>query len=175
MYTNYTTARLFTPGTVDRQPGIPKIDRMASHELPEEALRKAPQISMNEFLYKDQTYRILGACFEVYNQIGCGFLEPVYQECLEIELSIEQIPFGAKAPVTLSYKQRRLNKTYEPDFVCFDNIILEIKAVSSLVDGHRAQLLNYMCAAGTKVGLLVNFGNYPKLQYQRLLYTKDHL
>ncbi len=131
---------------------------------------------MDEFLYKDETYRIIGACFEVYNQKGCGFLEPVYQECLEIELSLQEIPFEAKKPLTLQYKKRKLKKTYEPGFVCFGNIIVEIKAVSSLIDDHRAQLLNYLNATGMKVGLLVNFGHHPKLQYERMVHTqKNHL
>ncbi len=127
---------------------------------------------MDEFLYKDETYRIIGACFEVYNEKGCGFLEPVYQECLEMELRLQEIPFDAKKPLALDYKGSTLRKTYEPDFICFEKIILEIKAVSSLCDDHRAQLLNYLNATGLKVGLLFNFGNYPKLQYERMVYTQ---
>ena len=127
---------------------------------------------MDEFLYKDETYRIIGACFEVYNEKGCGFLEPVYQECLEIELGLQEIPFDAKKPLTLEYKGHKLKKTYEPDFVCFGKIIVEIKAVSSLTDDHRAQLLNYLNATGFKVGLLVNFGHYPKLEYERMVNTE---
>ena len=102
---------------------------------------------MGQFLHKDETYRILGACFEVYNEKGCGFLEAVYQECLEIELGIQGIPFEAKKPLTLTYKGHKLDKKYEPDFLCFGRIILEIKAVSSLCDDHRAQLLNYLSAS----------------------------
>ncbi|MDH3716846.1 MAG: GxxExxY protein [Planctomycetota bacterium] len=127
---------------------------------------------MDEFLYKDETYRIIGACFEVYNEKGCGFLEPVYQECLEIELGLQEIPFDAKKPLTLEYKGHKLKKTYEPDFVCFGKIIVEIKAISSLTDDHRAQLLNYLNATGFKVGLLVNFGHYPKLEYERMVNTE---
>ncbi|MFV1963892.1 MAG: GxxExxY protein [Pirellulaceae bacterium] len=129
---------------------------------------------MDEFLYKDESYRIIGACFEVYNEKGCGFLEPVYQECLEIELSLQGIPFDARKPLTLEYKGQRLKKTYEPDFVCFGKIVVEIKALSSLCDDHRAQLLNYLNATGMKVGLLVNFGHYPKLQYERMVYTQKN-
>jgi GxxExxY protein len=127
---------------------------------------------MDEFLYEKETYRIIGACFEVYNEKGCGFLEPVYQECLEIELGLQEIPFDAKKPLTLEYKGHKLKKTYEPDFVCFGKIIVEIKAVSSLTDDHRAQLLNYLNATGFKVGLLVNFGHYPKLEYERMVNTE---
>jgi GxxExxY protein len=127
---------------------------------------------MGKFLYKDETHRIIGACFEVYNEKGCGFLEAVYQECLEIEFDLQGIPFVAKTPLTLSYKGKRLKKTYEPDFVCFGKIIVEIKAVSSLIDGYRAQLLNYLNATGIEVGLLVNFGHYPKLEYERMVHTQ---
>jgi GxxExxY protein len=127
---------------------------------------------MDEFLFKDETYRIIGACFEVYNEKGCGFLEPVYQECLEIELGLQGIAFDAKKPLALEYKGEKLKKTYEPDFVCFGKIIVEIKAVSSLCDDHRAQLLNYLNATGKKVGLLVNFGHYPKLEYERFVHTQ---
>jgi len=127
---------------------------------------------MDDFLYKDETYRIIGASFEVYNEKGCGFLEPVYQECLEIELELQVIPFAARKPLTLEYKGRKLTKTYEPDFVCFGKIIVEIKAVSALCKDHRAQVLNYLNATGMKVGLLVNFGHYPKLEYERIVLTQ---
>jgi GxxExxY protein len=120
-------------------------------------------------MHEDLTYRIIGACFEVYNEKGCGFLEPVYQECLELELGIQDILFRAQASLRLEYKGRVLKKTYEPDFVCLDKVLVEIKAVSCLVDEHRAQLLNYLNATGLKVGLLVNFGHYPKLEYERFV------
>ncbi len=131
----------------------------------------------NNFPLKQETYRILGACFEVYNEKGCGFLEHVYQECLEIELGLQQIPFEAQTTLTLDYKGRTLQTTYEPDFVCFGKVIIEIKAVSTIVDEHRAQLLNYLNATGLPVGLLVNFGHYPKLEHERLANTrnKNHL
>ena len=127
---------------------------------------------MDNFLYKDETYQIIGACFEVYNEKGCGFLEPVYQECLGIELNTRGIPFESHQPIKLDYKGQPLKKMYEADFVCFGNIIVEIKAVSSLNDEHRAQLLNYLNATGMGVGLLVNFGHHPKLEYERLVYTE---
>lgn len=118
-------------------------------------------------MHEDLTYRIIGACFEVYNQKGCGFLEPVYQECLEIEFGLQGILFVAQAPIRLEYKGRILKKVYEPDFICCENVLVEIKAVSELVDEHRAQILNYLNATGLKVGLLVNFGHSPKLEYER--------
>ena len=100
---------------------------------------------------------------------GCGFLEPVYHECLEIELEFQRIPFLSKPPQTLQYRGRTLVQTFSPDFICYDKIILEIKAVSELVAEHRAQLLNYLSATSCKLGLLVNFGHYPRLEYERLL------
>ena len=122
--------------------------------------------------YNSETYKIIGSCFEVYNEKGCGFLEPVYQECLEVELEIQKIPFYAQKPLEMEYKGRTLKKTYEPDFICFNEIIVEIKAVSSITDQHRAQLLNYLNATGIQIGLLVNFGHYPKLDYSRLTNTR---
>src|ERR1700731_1532118 len=95
-------------------------------------------------LYKEESYRILGACFEVYKEKGCGFLEAVYQECLEIELESRGIPFNSKAELVLRYKGRTLKKRYEPDFICFGLIIMEIKAVSKLTDEDRAQMHNYL-------------------------------
>lgn len=111
----------------------------------------------------------MGACFEVYREKGCGFLEGVYQECLRMELTLQTIPFSEKQCLRLSYKGTALEQTYEPDFICFDKIILEIKAVSTLMDSHRAQVHNYLKATGHKLGLLVNFGHYPKLEYERIV------
>ncbi len=122
-----------------------------------------------EIVYKEESYRIMGACFEVYNEKGCGFVEPVYQECLEIELDLQSIPFVAQAELTLFYKGRPLDQKYKPDFICFGAIIVELKAVSELIDEHRAQVHNYLKATGYKLGLLVNFGNYPKLYYERIV------
>jgi GxxExxY protein len=126
---------------------------------------------MNDFLYKDETYKVIGACFEVYKEKGCGFLEPVYQECMEIELGLQAIPFMPKKSLRLEYKGRPLKHTYEPDLICFGKIVVELKAVSALADEHRAQLLNYLNATGLAVGLLVNFGHYPKLEYERIVNT----
>src|SRR6266480_3825927 len=113
---------------------------------------------MPEIVYKKESYAIIGACFEVYNEKGCGFLEPVYQECLGIELECQQIPAISKPSLTLSYCGRILTQRYAPDFVCFEKIIVELKAVSALTDEHRAQLLNYLHATGFDLGLLANFG-----------------
>ena len=120
-------------------------------------------------VYKDESYRIMGACFEVYNQKGCGFLEPVYQQCLEIELALQGIPFSAQQELALDYKGHRLRQTYKPDFICFEKIVVELKAASELTDEHRAQVHNYLKATGLKLGLLVNFGHYPLLEHERIV------
>ena len=127
---------------------------------------------MTEILYKQESYAIVGACFEVYNEKGCGFLEPVYHECLAIEFEHQQIPAISKPALTLSYRGRMLMQTYNPDFTCFGKIILELKTVSKLADEHRAQVLNYLNATGFELGLLVNFGHYPRLEYERLAKTQ---
>ena len=118
---------------------------------------------------KDESYRIMGACFEVYNSMGCGFLEAVYQECLGIEFSNQTIPFNAQIPLELCYKGKSLQQKYIPDFICFEKIIVEIKALKDLCDEHRSQVHNYLKATGYELGLLVNFGQYPKLQYERIV------
>jgi GxxExxY protein len=122
-----------------------------------------------EILYKSESYKITGACFEVYREKGCGFLEQVYQECLEIELRLQGIPFVSKKPLSLQYKNCPLRSQYEPDFICHDQIILELKAAAELTDEHRAQVQNYLKATGMKLGLLVNFGHYPKAQVERIV------
>ena len=99
-------------------------------------------------LYEEESYQVLGACFEVYKEKGSGFLEPVYQECLTIEFTLRGLPFRAKAGLTLEYKGRVLKQTYEPDFILFDKIILEIKALGELHGKHRAQVHNYLKATG---------------------------
>jgi GxxExxY protein len=127
---------------------------------------------MENFPCKDETYRIIGACFEVYKEKGCGFLEPVYQDCIEIELALQQIPFNPKQSLQLEYKGRPLRHTYEPDLMCFGKVVVELKATSALADEHRAQLLNYLNATGLDVGLLVNFGHFPGLEYERIINTR---
>ncbi len=122
---------------------------------------------MKNLINEKETYGILGACFEVYREKGCGFLEAVYQECLEHEFDLQQLPAKSQVTLPLSYKGRKLKKTYEADFICFDRVLLEIKAVSKLTDEHRAQLQNYLHATGLRVGLLVNFGHYPKVEHER--------
>ncbi len=122
-----------------------------------------------ELLFQEESYKIVGACFEVYLHKGCGFLESVYQECLAIEFGLQSLPFVAKRPLALSYKGRELQSKFEPDFVCFNQIVVELKAVKELADEHRAQLQNYLKVTGMKLGLLVNFGHYPKAQIERIV------
>lgn len=122
-----------------------------------------------DLFFKEECYRIQGAVFEVYREMGCGFLEAVYQECLEKELTQQGIPFISQPELMLAYKNQILQKTYRPDFVCFDSIVLEIKALSATAGEHRAQVLNYLKATNMKLGLLVNFGCHPKASVERLV------
>ena len=128
---------------------------------------------MDDFPLKEETYEILGACFEVYNEMGCGFLESVYQECLERELTSSRIPFEAQQPIDLVFKGEGLQRTFSPDLLCFRKVIVELKAVRRLAPEHRAQLINYLKACRLEVGLLVNFGAYPQLEYERIINQKD--
>jgi GxxExxY protein len=122
-----------------------------------------------EFLFKDECYAIIGACFEVYKEKGCGFHEAVYHECLEIELTMRKIPFHKQVGFPLSYKGVSLKQTYKPDMICHEKIIIELKAVTELIDKHRSQLHNYLKASGLRVGYLMNFGHYPNLEYERII------
>ncbi|MDG5800180.1 GxxExxY protein [Marinilabiliaceae bacterium ANBcel2] len=121
------------------------------------------------FLYKDESYLIRGAVFEVYREMGCGFLEAVYQECLEKELLRRNIPFESQPVLELYYKQERLHQTYRPDFVCYNKIIIELKAVKDICDEHRAQIHNYLKTTGMQLGFLINFGHYPQATIERIV------
>lgn len=122
-----------------------------------------------ELMYPQESYKIMGACFEVYKELGSGFLESVYQEALELEFQLQEIPFESQSTLRLRYKGHQLKQTYIPDFVCFGKIIVELKAVSKLVPEHHAQAQNYLKATGLRLALLVNFGHYPKLEYERIV------
>jgi GxxExxY protein len=128
-----------------------------------------PAIVEREIIFREECYRVMGACFEVYREKGCGFLEPVYQECLEIELGLQSIPFSAQPSLAMSYKGHPLKSRYTPDFICFDKVIVEIKAVSALLPEHRAQLHNYLSATGHRLGLLVNFAHFPNVSWERIV------
>jgi len=122
-----------------------------------------------DLLFAEESYRIIGACFEVYNEMGPGFTEAVYQECLELELAERGIPFVAQSQLRLSFKGQQLRQVFVPDFFCFDKIIVEIKAASELCGDNRAQVHNYLKATGQRLGLLVNFGHQPGLEYERII------
>ena len=121
-----------------------------------------------KILYRDETFQIQGAIFEVYKEMGCGFLEAVYQECLEIEFTKRQIPFVSQRGLKIFYKEEPLSLKYVPDLICYDKIIVELKAVRDIVPEHKAQILNYLKATSMNLGLLVNFGAYPKVQIIRM-------
>ena len=124
---------------------------------------------MSGLRFEEETFAIRGAVFEVYRVMGCGFLEAVYQECLEKELAARGIPFVAQQELRLYYKGETLRQFYKPDLICFGKIIVELKAISALSGEHKAQVLNYPKATGHEVGLLVNFGCYPKAIVERLV------
>ena len=122
-----------------------------------------------DLLFKDECYGIQGAVFEVYREMGCGFLEAVYQECLEKELANREIPFVPQPVLQLIYKGETLRQTYRPDLICHGSIIVELKALLKTTDEHKAQVLNYLKATGKHLGLLVNFGCHPKATVERLV------
>ena len=122
---------------------------------------------MAELIYKEETYEIVGAAMDVYYTMGVGFLEPVYQEALAIEFSRRGIPFEREKQLDLYYKGTKLNKTYSPDFVCFGDIVLELKVVVQISGSHAAQLINYLKVMQKRLGLLMNFGGAPNLEWKR--------
>ena len=123
---------------------------------------------MSDLLFKNESFEIMGACFEVHKELGCGFLESVYQEALEYEFKERHIPYPKEAKLNISYKGRVLEKSYYADFVCYGNIILELKALESLDSSHESQVINYLKASNLELGILINFGQ-SSLQYKRLV------
>ncbi len=126
-------------------------------------------IEINKILFKEESYAIQGAVFEVYKEIGSGFLEPIYQECLLRELNFRKIPFLAQPEMRLSYKGILLDQVYRPDFLCYDSIMLELKATKVLTDDFRAQLFNYLKISKLRLGLLINFGHNPRVEIERIV------
>ena len=116
-----------------------------------------------------ETYSIIGAAMKVHKELGCGFLEAVYQECLEKELCKKNIPFISQPELQLAYKGEVLHQIYKPDLICFNQIILELKAVKYIAPEHKAQVMNYLKATNLKLGLIINFGHYPKVQIERFV------
>jgi len=127
--------------------------------------------SSRELILKDEVYAVVGAAMEVSNELGTGFLEAVYQEALGIELAERQVPFVQQEPIRICYKGRKLVKEYIPDFLCFGQVVVEIKALKQLTSVEDAQLLNYLKATGKPVGVLLNFGT-PKLEWKRMAFTR---
>jgi GxxExxY protein len=123
---------------------------------------------MARIIFKEESYKIIGACFEVYKNKGCGFTEPVYQECLSIEFALQRIPFVSQPVLELEYKGSPLVQFFKPDFICYNKILVEIKALEKLVDAHRSQALNYLNATNLELALLINFGHFPKVEYERI-------
>jgi GxxExxY protein len=119
-------------------------------------------------IYKNESFEIIGACMEVHRELGCGFLEAVYQEALALEFDNRNIPYKQELPLQIKYKDQLLNKKYKADFVCFDKIIIELKALSAFAPEHMAQTLNYLKITDYSLGLLVNFGA-KSLQYKRIV------
>jgi GxxExxY protein len=124
---------------------------------------------MTELILKDEVYAIIGAAVEVHRELGPGFLEAVYQEALEIELAQRGIPYRSHQPLTIYYKGQRLRKEYEADVICYEQIIVELKALDHLSGREEAQLLNYLKATGLRLGLLINFGSVGKLEWKRMV------
>lgn len=124
---------------------------------------------MVNLILKDESYQIIGKCFEVHNELGPGFLEVVYKDALELEFQQAGIPYEREKEYTIVYKGNLLRRKYYADFVVFDSIILEVKAVSGISDDFVARCINYLKVSGNKLALLVNFGE-PKLNYQRIVY-----
>jgi GxxExxY protein len=124
---------------------------------------------MTGLIFEEERYAIRGAAFEVYKEMGCGFLEAVYQECLEKELQRRDIPYRSQAELAIHYKGSFLMQSYRPDLVCYESIVVELKAVKGIAAEHKAQLLNYLKASGLRLGFVINFGSYPKVQIERMV------
>jgi GxxExxY protein len=124
-----------------------------------------------ELLFKDETYQIIHAAMNVSNELGSGFLEPVYQEAMRIELAACAVPHEPQKKIAIHYKGRKLEKEYMADFFCYHNIIVELKAIKKITEIEEAQLLNYLKATKSPLGILVNFGN-PRLEWKRYANTR---
>ncbi|HHT23848.1 MAG TPA: GxxExxY protein [Bacteroidales bacterium] len=123
---------------------------------------------MTDILYKEESYTIIGASMEVHNTLGQGFVEEVYHQALKIEFTRRGIPFISEAPLEIDYKGTILDKKFFADFFCYEDIIVEIKAVSKVTPDHEAQIINYLKASNIQLGILINFGA-EKLTYKRYL------
>jgi GxxExxY protein len=130
---------------------------------------------MAELVFKDEVYAIIGAAMDVYNSLGPGFAEPVYQEAFWVEMTSRCIPFKAQHELAILYKGKPLQKTYVADYVAYETIIIEIKALDQLGSREEAQLLNYLKATASPLGLLINFGALHDLEWKRMVATDYRL
>lgn len=121
-----------------------------------------------DLIVKDECFKIVGACMAVHNELGSAFLEPVYQEALALEFQKRSIPFSKEHRLEIYYKEALLDKKYYADFLCYEQIVVELKACTGLTDQHTAQALNYLSALKLNLALLVNFGT-PRLQWKRVI------
>ena len=124
---------------------------------------------MERLIFEKESYDIRGSILDVYYEMGNGFLEAVYQECLEIEFELREIPFQSQKPISLEYKKRELKQKYIPDFICYNKIVVELKSVRKILPEHEAQLINYLKATKLKLGFLVNFSSFPKVDIRRFV------
>jgi len=127
---------------------------------------------MKTEIYKDEGYKLMGAAFEVYNEQGYGLAEEIYQESLEIELALRDIPFRSKQELKCYYKGRELKKRYVPDLFVFEGLVVELKAVSQILPEHEAQLINYLRITKQPVGYLINFGHKDTLEWKRFILSE---
>lgn len=130
--------------------------------------------SQEKIIFKEESFKIIGACMKVHRTLGAGFLEAVYEEAMEKEFQLQKIPFKKQVKLELYYGNQKLNKQYRADFVCYDSIILEIKAVTQIPIAFNAQLKNYLKCTNMELGMLINFGT-PSLFYKRIINSKKSL
>jgi len=126
------------------------------------------ELNLNDKILNDQSYAVIGACMAVHRELGSGFLEAVYQEALVVEFELRKIPFEREKKISIYYKGAVLEKSYFADFICYGEMIIELKALSSLEGAHEAQLINYLKATNQRLGLLINFGQ-SSLQQKRVI------
>jgi len=126
-----------------------------------------------DLILKEESFKIIGACFEVHKELGCGFLEAVYQEALAKEFKLQEVPFQREVDLPIYYKEDILDKKYLADFLCYNSIVVELKAIDSIRPEHKAQVINYLKASHLELGLLINFGTLS-LTYERLVRLKNH-
>ena len=124
---------------------------------------------MDELVFREEVYAMVGAAIEVHRELGVGFLEAVYQEAMERELALRGIAFEAQRELVIHYKGQPLGKSYVCDILCFGNVLVELKAMDRLTGREEAQVINYLKSSGLLVGVLINFGSHGKLEWRRLV------